>query len=131
MTNYLYTINEGQEYNLELKHTKNFELIKEVLLKAVKEFKDDAYGYDTMFYLNKDYKTEYSSEYILKQIQEALNNNMDIDLYAVSDCSEYDLTIKIINKKVSFEIIVFGPINYFYNIETIDLNDERLENELI
>lgn len=131
MTNYLYTINAGQEYNLELKHTKNFELIKEALLKALKEFKDDAYDYDTMFYLNKDYKTEYSSEYILKQIQEALNNNMDIDLYAVSDCSEYDLTIKIINKKVSFEIIVFGPINYFYNIETIDLNDERLENELI
>ena len=131
MTNYLYTINAGEEYNLELKHTKKFELIKEVLLKAVKEFKDEAYNYDTMFYLNKDYKTEYSSEYILKQIQEALNNNMDIDLYAVSDCSEYDLTIKIINKKVSFEIIVFGPINYFYNIETIDLNDERLENELI
>lgn len=131
MTNYLYTINAGEEYNLELKHTKNFELIKKVLLKALKEFKDDAYDYDTMFYLNKDYKTEYSSEYILKQIQEALNNNIDIDLYAVSDCSEYDLTIKIINKKVSFEIIVFGPINYFYNIETIDLNDERLENEFI
>ena len=131
MTNYLYTINEGQEYNLELKHTKNFELIKEALLKALKEFKDDAYEYDTMFYINQHYEAKYTSEYILKQIQEALNNNMEIDLYAVCDCSEYDLTIKIINKKVSFEIIMYHPSHYFYNIETIDLNDQRLENELI
>lgn len=131
MTNYLYVLNKGQEYNLELKQTKNFEVIKEELLKAVKEFKDEAYGYDTMFYLNKDYNTEYSSEYILKQIQEALNNNMDIELYAVSDCSDYDLTIKIINKEISFEIIIFGTTNYFYRIETIDLNDKKLENELI
>ena len=133
MTNYLYTINEDKEYSLDLKHTKNFELIKEELLKAVKEFTDDAYGYDTMFYFNDNYyyKSRHSSEDILKQIQEALNNNENINLKAISECNDYYLTIKMINKKISFEIIMYHPSHYFYNIETIDLNDERLENELI
>ena len=133
MTNYLYTINEDKEYSLDLKHTKNFELIKKELLKAVKEFTDDAYGYDTMFYINDDYyyKSRHSSKDILKQIQEALNNNENINLKAISECNDYYLTIKMINKKISFEIIMYHPSHYFYNIETIDLNDEKLENELI
>lgn len=31
MTNYLYSINEDKEYSLNLRHTKNFELVKKEL----------------------------------------------------------------------------------------------------
>lgn len=129
MTNYLYTINAGEEFNLDLKYTTNYEVIKKEILKVIHDFEENTI--DCIFYIDNNFHEDYKIYYITNKIRDSLNNNTNMNIQIHSECSDYYLNINIINKKITLDIVMFDVPNYYYTIKTIDLDNKKLQEGLI
>lgn len=129
MTNYLYTINAGEEFNLDLKYTTNYEVIKKEILKVIHDFEENTI--DCIFYIDNNFHEDYKIYYITNKIRDSLNNNTNMNIQIHSECSDYYLNFNIINKKITLDIVMFDIPNYYYTIKTIDLDNKKLQEGLI
>lgn len=129
MTNYLYTINAGEEFNLDLKYTTNYEVIKKEILKVIHDFEENTI--DCIFYIDNNFHENYKIYYITNKIRDSLNNNTNMNIQIHSECSDYYLNFNIINKKITLDIVMFDVPNYYYTIKTIDLDNKKLQEGLI
>lgn len=129
MTNYLYTINAGEDFNLDLKYTTNYEVIKKEILKVIHDFEENTI--DCIFYIDNNFHEDYKIYYITNKIRDSLNNNTNMNIQIHSECSDYYLNFNIINKKITLDIIMFDVPNYYYTIKTIDLDNKKLQEGLI
>lgn len=129
MTNYLYTINAGEEFNLDLKYTTNYEVIKKEILKVIHDFEENTI--DCIFYIDNNFHEDYKIYYITNKIRDSLNNNTNMNIQIHSECSDYYLNFNIINKKITLDIVMFDVPNYCYTIKTIDLDNKKLQEGLI
>lgn len=129
MTNYLYTINAGEDFNLDLKYTTNYEVIKKEILKVIHDFEENTI--DCIFYINNNFHEDYKIYYITNKIRDSLNNNTNMNIQIHSECSDYYLNFNIINKKITLDIVMFDVPNYYYTIKTIDLDNKKLQEGLI
>lgn len=129
MTNYLYTINAGEEFNLDLKYTTNYEVIKKEILKVIHDFEENTI--DCIFYIDNNFHEDYKIYYITNKIRDSLNNNTNMNIQIHSECSDYYLNFNIINKKITLDIVMFDVPNYYYTIKTIDLDNKKLQEGLI
>lgn len=129
MTNYLYTINAGEEFNLDLKYTTNYEVIKKEILKVIHDFEENTI--DCIFYIDNNFHEDYKIYDITNKIRDSLNNNTNMNIQIHSECSDYYLNFNIINKKITLDIVMFDIPNYYYTIKTIDLDNKKLQEGLI
>jgi hypothetical protein len=129
MTNYLYTINAGEDFNLDLKYTTNYEVIKKEILKVIHDFEENTI--DCIFYIDNNFHEDYKIYYITNKIRDSLNNNTNMNIQIHSECSDYYLNFNIINKKITLDIVMFDVPNYYYTIKTIDLDNKKLQEGLI
>lgn len=129
MTNYLYTINAGEDFNLDLKYTTNYEVIKKEILKVIHDFEENTI--DCIFYIDNNFHEDYKIYYITNKIRDSLNNNTNMNIQIHSECSDYYLYFNIINKKITLDIVMFDVPNYYYTIKTIDLDNKKLQEGLI
>lgn len=129
MTNYLYTINAGEDFNLDLKYTTNYEIIKKEILKVIHDFEENTI--DCIFYIDNNFHEDYKIYYITNKIRDSLNNNTNMNIQIHSECSDYYLNFNIINKKITLDIVMFDVPNYYYTIKTIDLDNKKLQEGLI
>ena len=129
MTNYLYTINAGEDFNLDLKYTTNYEVIKKEILKVIHDFEENTI--DCIFYIDNNFHEDYEIYYITNKIRDSLNNNTNMNIQIHSECSDYYLNFNIINKKITLDIVMFDVPNYYYTIKTIDLDNKKLQEGLI
>ena len=129
MTNYLYTINAGEDFNLDLKYTTNYEVIKKEILKVIHDFEENTI--DCIFYIDNNFHEDYKIYYITNKIRNSLNNNTNMNIQIHSECSDYYLNFNIINKKITLDIVMFDVPNYYYTIKTIDLDNKKLQEGLI
>ena len=128
MTNYLYTINAGEDFNLDLKYTTNYEVIKKEILKMIHDFEENTI--DCIFYIDNNFHEDYKIYYITNKIRDSLNNNTNMNIQIHSECSDYYLNFNIINKKITLDIVMFDVPNYYYTIKTIDLDNKKLQEGL-
>lgn len=124
MTKLLYAINEAEEYNIELNHTYDIYIVTKNIKTVTKQFFDD---------LNtniiQDYNTheDIETSTLLDIINNALmDNNANVEISCYYNNYDYTIEFEKQNNIIYFKIVVFGTTNYYYEVNTLDLDNESI-----
>lgn len=120
MTKLLYSINEAEEYNIDLHHTYRFDIVIDNIINVTEQFFEDL-PTDTLIneYDDNDVKTSEILDIITKAL---FDDNADVEIDAYYDDYDYRIEFEKRDKDIYFNVVVFGSTNYYYEVKTIDLD---------
>ena len=125
MTKLLYSINEAEEFNINLHHTYRLDIVAKNIIETTELAFNDL---DTDIIYNYHAHHEIKTSELLKSIINALSDDeAKIELGAQYNDFDFTIEFKKEGKYIYFRIISFGSTNYYYQVKTVNLDaDEDL-----